>query len=157
GDYHRSYPQGELFGHPIGYSFAGIGQSELERYRNDALTGKRNAITTTFDQLIGKQAEGDDVRTTLDPAAQKLALSYLAKYPKGGAAVALDPRDGRVLAMASSPSYDPNEVKKAAVLSAFNRDRTRRPLVNRAVQFGYAPGSTFKVVTATAAIDTGRF
>ena len=157
GVYHRTYPQGALFGHPVGYSYAGIGQSELERFRNDELVGNKNAITSTIDELLGHKQEGDDVRTTLVPSAQRLALNALARYPKGGAAVAIDPRTGAVKVMASSPTYDPNVIRDTKALAAANRDRSRRPLVNRAVQFGYAPGSTFKVVTATAAIDTGRF
>jgi peptidoglycan glycosyltransferase len=157
GVYHRTYPQGSLFGHPIGYSYAGIGQTELERSRNDDLVGNKDAITTTVDQLLGHRQQGDDVRTTLDTKAQRLALQQLQQYPQGGAVVALDPRTGAVKVMASSPTYNPNVIKDSKALAAANRDATRRPLVNRALQFGYAPGSTFKVVTATAAIDTGRF
>jgi peptidoglycan glycosyltransferase len=157
GIYHRSYPKGRLFGHPVGYSYAGIGQAELERARDADLTGKTDAITTTFDQLLGKKQEGDDVRTTLDAKAQQIALDGIAAAGKSGAAVALDPRTGAVKVMASTPTYDPNVIRDAKALAAANRDNTRKPLVNRALQFGYAPGSTFKVVTATAAIDTGRF
>ncbi|QEC46811.1 penicillin-binding protein 2 [Baekduia soli] len=157
GVYHRSYPTGALFGHPVGYSYAGIGQTELERERNDELTGRTNAITTTVDQLLGHKAEGDDVRTTLDPKAQRIALDEIAQAGRSGAAVALDPRTGAVKVMASTPTYDPNVIKDSKALAAANRDESRKPLVNRALQFGYAPGSTFKVVTSTAAIDTGRF
>jgi penicillin-binding protein A len=157
GVYHRTYPQGSLFGHPVGYSYAGIGQTELERSRNDNLVGNKDAITTTFDQLLGRNKEGDDVRTTLDTKAQRLALDQLGQFAQGGAAVALDPRTGAVKVMASSPSYNPNVIRDSKALAAANRDNARKPLVNRAVQFGYAPGSTFKVVTATAAIDTGRY
>jgi penicillin-binding protein A len=157
GVYHRSYPQGKLFGHPIGYSYSGIGQTEVERYRNDELTGKKDAITTTVDQLLGKKPEGDDVRTTLDPKAQKIAADEIASLGKDGAAVALDPRSGDVKVMVSNPTYDPNVVKDGKALSRLSTDNANKPLVNRAVQFGDAPGSTFKVVTATAAIDSGRF
>jgi peptidoglycan glycosyltransferase len=157
GVYHRNYPQGKRFGHPAGYSYASIGTSELERQYNDDLTGAKNAITTTFDQLIGKQREGDDLRTSLDPKAQQLALDEIAKVGQSGAAVALDPRSGAVKVMASTPSYDPNGIAKAGAFDAANKDNKNTPLVNRAVQFGAAPGSTFKVVTATAAIDTGQF
>jgi len=155
GIYHRRYPQGERFGHPIGYSYAGIGQTELERERNDELMGNKDAITTTFDELVGKKKEGDDVITTLDPKAQQLALDDIAKLNRAGAVVALDPRDGAVKVMASTPTYDPNVIKDSKALARANKDETRKPLVNRAVQFGDAPGSTFKVVTSTAAIDTG--
>jgi len=157
GVYHRSYPQGRRFGHPVGYSYASIGQSELERQRNDDLTGIKNAITTTFEQLVGKAREGDDVRTSLDPRAQQLALDEIAKVGQSGAAVALDPRTGAVKVMASTPSYDPNTIAEAGKLDAANKDNKNTPLVNRAVQFGAAPGSTFKVVTSTAAIDSGQF
>jgi peptidoglycan glycosyltransferase len=157
GVYHRTYPQGKRFGHPVGYSYASIGTSELERQRNDELTGAKNAITTTFDQLIGKSREGDDVRTSLVPKAQQLALDEIAQVGQSGAAVALDPRSGAVKVMASTPTYDPNTIAKAGAFDAANKDNKNTPLVNRAVQFGAAPGSTFKVVTSTAAIDTGRF
>jgi peptidoglycan glycosyltransferase len=157
GVYHRRYPAGPLFGHPVGYSYANLGQTELERYRNDALLGKTNAIATTFDQLLGKQKDGNDVRTSLDPKAQRLALDEIAKVGQSGAAVALDPRTGAVKVMASTPTYDPNTIADKGVLAAANKDEQRKPLVNRAVQFGAAPGSTFKVVTATAAIDTGAY
>jgi peptidoglycan glycosyltransferase len=157
GVYHRSYPRNDLFGHPVGYSYAGIDQSELERFRNDDLVGNKDAITTTLDELLGKQKEGDDVITTLDPKLQRLALDRLAQFPEGGAAVVLDPASGAVKAMASSPGYNPNLIKNPKIKHAWDTDDKRHPLVNRAVQFGYAPGSTFKVVTATAAIDTGRF
>jgi penicillin-binding protein A len=157
GVYHRSYPQGKRFGHPIGYSYSSIGQTELERERNDDLTGNKNALTTTFDQLIGKAREGDDVRTSLDPKAQQLALDEIAKVGSSGAAVALDPRTGAVKVMASTPTYDPNTIADAGVLKAANKNEKDKPLVNRAVQFGAAPGSTFKVITSTAAIDTGAF
>jgi penicillin-binding protein A len=157
GVYHRSYPMGERFGHPVGYSYASIQQTALERHYNDELTGKKSAITTTFDQLVGKTPEGDDVRTALNPQVQQLALDEIAKVGQSGAAVALDPRTGAVKVMASTPGYDPNTIKDPDVLKAANKDERSKPLVNRAVQFGAAPGSTFKVVTSTAAIDTGRF
>lgn len=157
GIYRRTYPQGKRFGHPVGYSDPSLGQSGIEKQYDDDLTGKKNAITTTFDQLIGRQREGDDVRTSLDPKAQQLALDEIAAVGSSGAAVALDPRTGAVKVMASTPGYDPNDLTKPGAMSAANHDNKNTPLVNRAVQFGAAPGSTFKVVTSTAAIDTGTF
>jgi penicillin-binding protein A len=159
GVYHRRYPQGKRFGHPVGYSYADppLGETELERYRNDELTGAKNAITTTFEQLVGKEREGDDVRTSLVPKAQQLALDEIAAVGQSGAAVALDPRTGAVKVMASTPGYDPNAIVRKGAFSAANKDNKNTPLVNRAVQFGAAPGSTFKVVTSTAAIDSGQF
>jgi peptidoglycan glycosyltransferase len=157
GVYHRSYPTGALFGHPVGYSYAGIGQTELERARNDELVGNKNAITTTVDQLLGREKIGDDITVTLDAKAQQIALDAINRLGKSGAAVALDPRTGAVKVMASTPSYDPNVIKDSKALAAANKDETHKPLVNRALQFGDAPGSTFKVITSAAAIDTGRF
>jgi peptidoglycan glycosyltransferase len=155
GVYSRRYPTGGLFGHAIGYSFTTLGRAGLERSRNDDLTGKRNVLTSVLDQLRGKQQVGDDVKTTLDPAAQRVAYSALAG--RHGAVVALDPRTGAVRVMASLPQYDPNALRGPGTYSRLANDNTNKPLVNRATQFGYAPGSTFKVVTATAAIDSGRF
>jgi penicillin-binding protein A len=155
GVYSRRYPTGGLFGHAIGYSFTTLGRAGLEQYRNDDLTGKRNELTSVIDQLRGHRQTGDSVSTTLDPQAQRAAYQALAG--RKGAVVALDPRNGDVKVMASEPEFDPNALRGPGTYSKLANDNTNRPLVNRATQFGYAPGSTFKVVTATAALDSGRF
>lgn len=155
GVYSRRYPTGGLFGHAIGYSFTTLGRAGLERYRNDDLTGKRNELSSVIDQLRGRRQTGDSVATTLDPKAQRAAYQALAG--RKGAVVALDPRSGAVKVMASYPEFDPNALRGPGTYSKLANDNANRPLVNRATQFGYAPGSTFKVVTATAAIDSGRF
>jgi peptidoglycan glycosyltransferase len=152
--YVRSYPEGETFGHPVGYSYINIGESGLERSRNDALTGDLNEFGTIFRELQSKEREGDDVVTTLDPAAQQQAMDLLAG--KSGSIVALEPATGRVRVMASAPSYDPNAVQDQQVFEALSEDTEQTPLFNRAVQTNYQPGSTFKVVTAAAALDTGK-
>lgn len=157
GVYSRRYPYGSLFGHPVGYARASLSQTELEASRNGALIGRdEDGITSFFDQITGKQPEGDDIVTTLDPTAQKLATDRLEAAGASGAAVALDPRDGAVQVLASTPGYDPNAVTSGAALTRLNKDEANKPLVNRALQFGEAPGSTMKVVTATAAIDSGK-
>jgi penicillin-binding protein A len=155
GVYSRRYPTGGLFGHAIGYSFTTLGRAGLERYRNDDLTGKRNELSSVIDQLRGHRQTGDSVATTLDPAAQRAAYQALAG--RKGAVVALDPRTGAVKVMASEPEFDPNALRGPGTYSKLANDNANKPLVNRATQFGYAPGSTFKVVTASAAIDSGRF
>ena len=153
--YVRSYPEGETFGHPVGYSYIDIGESGLERSRNDALTGDLNEFGTIFRELQSKEREGDDVVTTLDPAAQQQAMDLLAG--NSGSIVALEPSTGRVRVMASTPGYDPNTVDDQAVFKELNAPgNTERRLTNRAVQTNYQPGSTFKVVTAAAALDTGK-
>jgi peptidoglycan glycosyltransferase len=156
GIYERSYPTGDLFANAIGYSFVGPGNTGLEQYRNEALTGARSrGVQSILDQLQGRKPRGEKVITTLDPAAQRIAQNALAGQQ--GAVVALEPRSGAVTVMASSPSYDPNSVRSTKAFQALSGDSRGRPLVNRTTQFGYAPGSTFKVLTATAAIDTGAF
>jgi len=152
--YTRTYPEGETFGHPVGYSYINVGESGIERARNDALTGDLNEFGTIFRELQSKEREGDDVVTTLDPAAQHQALDLPAG--KAGSIVALEPQTGRVRVMASTPGYDPNTVKDPATFKALNRDNEGTPLINRAVQTNYQPGSTFKVVTAAAALDSGK-
>jgi penicillin-binding protein A len=156
GTYERKYPQGEEFAHAIGYSYTDLGQSGLERFRNAALNGQTGTnLQTILDQLQGKRPQGDEVLTTLDPKAQQTAITALGEHR--GAVVALDPRDGAVKVMVSTPSFDPNKLPSRGAYEKLTKDTQGRPLVNRAIQFGYAPGSTFKVVTATAAIDTGQF
>ncbi len=157
GTFQRSYPQGGLFAQAIGYAFTDLGQAGLERYRNPQLSGESSAtnLQGILDQLQGKRKQGDEVITTLDPAAQRTAIDALGEHK--GAVVALDPRTGAVRVMASTPGFDPNRLSSTRAYEALAHDAAGTPLVNRATQFGYAPGSTFKVVTATAAIDSGKF
>jgi penicillin-binding protein A len=144
GTWARRYPQGGLFAFPVGYSNAALGQrSGIEKARNDELTGRNDAVRSFVDQLRGKQLVGDDVTLSLEPTAQRAAYTGLAG--RRGAVVALDPRTGAVKAMASNPTFDPDHPFRGG--SQFNR----------ATQSGYPPGSTFKVVTATAGLDSGRF
>lgn len=159
GVYERDYPHGEVFGHPVGYSYTNLGQTELEAFYNHELAGGAGATATILQQLVGSRDGGDDLRTELDTGAQELAMRLLAQASpeQGGAAVVLDPRDGAVRVMASVPGYDPNAVTDPRTFRSLNADERRRPLVNRAVQFGYAPGSTMKLVTLVAAIDSGEF
>jgi peptidoglycan glycosyltransferase len=158
GTYSRLYPDGALFAHAVGYYFTSpdLGAVGLESYRNSDLNGPNSGnLQSLLDQLQGREPAGDKVITTLDPAAQRVASEQLAGHE--GAVVALDPRSGAVTVMASSPSYDPNTLRSPSAYSRLAGGGNGDPLVNRAVQFGYAPGSTFKVITATAAIDSGAF
>jgi len=155
GTYERTYPQGEALAQAIGYSYTDLGSSGLERYRNSALSGQTGTnLQTILDQLQGTKPQGEKVITTLDPRAQRVANAALAGHR--GAVVALDPRTGAVTVMASSPSFDPNALRSPARAERLKTDAAG-PLVNRATEFGYAPGSSFKIVTATAAIDTGAY
>jgi penicillin-binding protein A len=159
GVYSRRYPAGELFGHPVGYSYTSTGQTELEAFYNQELSGGAGTTASLLAQLVGNRSGGDDLRTTLAPKAQRLAEQLIAQASpeQGGAAVVLDPRTGAVRVLASVPGYDPNVTQHARQLARLNTDNLRKPLVNRALQFGYAPGSTMKLVTLTAALDSGRY
>jgi peptidoglycan glycosyltransferase len=150
----RTYPEDRLFAHAIGYSFTRFGRAGLEQSRNDALSGTTNELGTIFDRLSGGEPEGDDVRTTLDPGAQRAAIQAL--NGRKGAVVALDPQTGAIKVMASVPDYDPNDLVQPGAFTRLNRDQDA-PLLNRTTQSGYPPGSTFKVVTAIAAMDSGEY
>ena len=152
GTFRRSYPQGDLFSHEIGYSYIRFGQSGLEKSRNDPLIGQGDEITSLLDELRGQRREGDDVITALDPRGQRAAVEALGGQK--GSVVALEPRTGKVRVMVSLPQYDPNRVPQE--FAALNQAEGS-PLLNRATQGRYAPGSTFKVVTAIAALDSGQF
>ena len=163
--YVRRYPQGSVFANPVGYSFVQVGQSGIERSENGVLAGERNEFTSIVDQIRGVPQEGDDVTLTIDSQAQQVATralqSAIASTPgasgSGGAVVALDPSTGAVKAMASVPGYDPNTVAQPKVFKQLNKPGSGAPLLNRATQSVYPPGSTMKVVTATAALDSGEF
>jgi peptidoglycan glycosyltransferase len=143
----RTYPTGSLFAQAVGYSIAAKGESAgLEQSRGAELRGLQTGLSSVFGQFGGSTQVGDDVYTSLDPTAQRLAEQLLAG--RDGSVVALNPRNGNVLVMYSNPSYDDNQVQHLG---------PNESTFNRATQAGYPPGSTFKVVTATAGIDSGMY
>lgn len=150
--YVRRYPEGSLYGHPIGYSFVQQGDSELEQFHNDELVGNESEFGSILDELSGRRQEGDDVVTNLDPAAQAVALEDL-REAGFGAVVAIEPKTGRVRVLASNPPYDPNRIPYE--LTKLNENELEAPLFDRATQGQYPPGSTFKVVTAAAGLESG--
>ncbi len=153
--YQRSYPTGSEFANAIGYDYIDPGTAGVEQFRDSVLDGQSASnLQAILNQLQGKQPEGDKVVTTLRPGAQQVANAKLAGYE--GSVVGLEPRTGAVTVMASSPSFDPNALRTSTGYEKVAAD-PGDPLVNRATQYGYAPGSSFKIVTATAAIDTGAF
>lgn len=152
GQYVRRYPTGSLFAHPIGYSFAFYGQSGLEKYYDDRLTGRTTSVVSVLDQVLGRGGDEQDMVTNLDRGAQQLATQQLAGLR--GAVVVMEPSTGRVPVYVSRPSYDPALMGTKDGVAALNRDRSR-PLVDRVSASTYPPGSTFKVVTAAAALDSG--
>jgi peptidoglycan glycosyltransferase len=154
GIFQREYPFGALFAAPIGYYDPYNGRAGLEAYRNGVLAGSPPQQSSITDQLSGKQTSGDEVVTTLDEHAQQVALAALGG--RAGAVVAIVPSTGAISVFASSPSYDPNLVKTHAGLAQVNA-QPDSPQFNRPTAAQYAPGSTFKVVTAIAAIDSGKY
>jgi peptidoglycan glycosyltransferase len=146
GTWGRFYPTGSLFSQPVGYSIATQGRaSGLERSRGPELRGLQTGLSSVFGQLSSHRV-GDDVYTTLNPNAQRVALQQLGG--QAGSVVALDPQTGAVKVMVAIPGYDDNHPDATGPnISTFNR----------ATQSGYPPGSTFKIVTATAAIDSGQY
>lgn len=150
--YVRRYPEGALFGHPIGYSFVEEGDSEFEQFHNDELVGEESEFSSLLDELRGQRQEGNDVVTNLDPEAQRVAMSAL-EAAGFGAVVGIEPSSGRVRVMASNPSYEPNRIPIEQ--KELNANTFETPLLNRATQGRYPPGSTFKVVTASAGLDSG--
>jgi peptidoglycan glycosyltransferase len=161
--YFREYPRDRFAAHVVGYSTAGRSRAGLERSENDYLTASNANLSTLFDttldKLKGTTVAGNDLELTLRVKAQTVAQDAFRGVC--GAAVALDPRTGALLAMASSPTYDPNDVERPEGFAKILRTKAActpaSPLLNRATQGLYPPGSTFKTVTAAAALDTGTF
>ena len=155
--YTRVYPYAGLFAHVIGYNTIDQGRSGIELADNDFLTAANNNLATQLrnlgDSLRGQTVTGDNLITSLSVPAQKAAARGMAG--KVGAVVAMQPSSGRVLAMYSNPTFNPNTVVQS--FAKLNRASSGSPLLNRATQGLYAPGSTFKTVTATAALDTGLY
>jgi penicillin-binding protein A len=150
GTFGRTYPTGTLFSQAVGYSEPSAGdQAGLESFYGKYLRGSPSSIASLFGTASTSTRVGDNLHTTLDPAAQTEARTALDG--QAGSVVALDPRTGAVLAMYSNPTYDDNHPRPNKQCNAVGC------LVNRAVNSRYPPGSTFKVVTATAAIDTGKY
>lgn len=139
----RVYPEGNVFAHVVG--FASHGKSGLESKENyELLTSHSNPIDQIVNEFQGKKNQGDTVVSTLNSSLQKTAYSALGDYQ--GAVVALDPETGNIKAMVSKPDFDPNSIDSE--WDSITSDSNNSQLVNRATQGLYAPGSTFKIVTA---------
>ncbi len=163
--YQRTYPQPFKYAPVTGY-FSWYGQTGVERSQNAVLSGddSRLFVTRMVDLLSNTEPKGGNVQLTLNAAAQDAAWAGLEALPgqAKGAVVALEPATGRVLAMASTPTFDPNRMAShdfgavADLSSALGADPAQ-PLINRAIATTLPPGSTFKLVTAAAAIETGKY
>jgi peptidoglycan glycosyltransferase len=161
--FQREYSNGELYAHVTGsYSFYGA-SGGLEQAENAYLSGSSDKLfyRRVSDLFTGRRPQGATLETTLDPAVQRAAVKAMTGIR--GAAVALDPKTGAILAMVSQPTFDPNDLA-GHDLSALDENYEKlntdpqRPLVNRSINGDlYPPGSIFKVVTAAAALSTGEY
>ncbi len=150
--YVRRYPMGALFGHPIGYSFMEQGQSEFEKSHNAELTGEESEFGSILDELTGQKQEGEQIVTNLDPKAQEVALGDL-ESAGFGAVVAIEPSTGAIKVLTSNAPYNPNAIPKD--LGKLFNENLATPIFDRATQGQFPPGSTFKVVTAAAGLESG--
>ncbi|MGO4601595.1 peptidoglycan D,D-transpeptidase FtsI family protein [Terrabacter sp. 2YAF2] len=159
--YLRTYPQGALYSHLTGfYSYSVGAPYGLEHAADDLLSGNADQlfVRRITDLITGRTTSGATIELTIDPKAQQAADRALGA--SRGAVVALDPKTGAILAMVSHPDYDPNPLashdlgKVAKAWKALSTDPNQAYL-NRALSGIYPPGSTFKVVTAAAAIENG--
>lgn len=163
--YQRIYPQpAELgYGHLTGYHSFVFGRTELEQRFNDQLSARADELfpQRLIDEFLGRDLKGASIVTTIEPVLQELAADALGERDFEGAVAALNPRTGDVLALFSRPTYDPNP------LASHDPDEVRRAyrdldpeepdssLVSRATDTFFPPGSSFKIVTAAAALEAG--
>ncbi|MGC5344233.1 peptidoglycan D,D-transpeptidase FtsI family protein [Streptomyces sp. DT24] len=155
--YKRIWKDGPMWAPVTGYSSQAFDASQIEKIEDGILTGNDDQLffDRTMSMFTGEKKQGGNVVTTLNGAAQRAAFRGLGK--KKGAVVALDPQTGAILALASTPSYDPSVF--AGNLNSDTAARQKllddkdKPMLNRALRETYPPGSTFKVVTAAAALE----
>jgi len=158
----RVYPEGELYASTTGFLSPIYGLTGIEKYENPVLSGQddRLFLARLIRLLRGTPDNAGAVVLSIDPAVQIAAKAGLRG--RSGAAVALNPQTGSVLAIYSSPDFDPNELsqKNANNARAYHEKlvaNKSRPLLNRATSETYPPGSVFKLITAAAALESGRF
>lgn len=154
GTYVRSYPNGNLAAHAVGYYSQQYGSSGVEASQDKTLTGSKDYSSwqNALNSLAGITEPGNSVQLTIDSRIQVAAEQALAG--RTGAIVVLDPRTGAVLAWASSPTYDNTNIQ-ATIEAANASGGSDTSMFDRATQALYAPGSTFKTVTLAAALENG--
>jgi peptidoglycan glycosyltransferase len=165
-DFQRRYLQPFKYAHLTGFFSYVYGATAVESNQNDILSGSdpRLFVNRVVDTLSNTPPKGGSVTLTIDPAAQTAAFDGIQALGSQTQAsvVALEPRTGKILAMVSNPTYDPNLIADhdlTAQTEAYERliSAPTKPMVNRAIQEVYPPGSTFKLVTAAAALETGDY
>jgi peptidoglycan glycosyltransferase len=161
-DFQRTYPVGPAYAPVTGYYSFLYGRLGIELSQNSQLNGSDPSLAfrRVVDVITNRKQQGASVSLTLNAKAQLAAYKALAG--KKGAAVAIEPKTGKILALVSRPSYDPNELaghdleKVGAAWKKFTEDKNK-PMSNRAARELYPPGSTFKLVTAAAALSSGKY
>jgi penicillin-binding protein A len=158
--FERRYPQGNLYGYITGFYSRIYGRSALERSMNSYLSGEAPelALSTFSDLFLGRQKRGGNIFVTIDPNLQEVARTALGANK--GAVVAMDPRTGDILALYSTPGFDPSELSSGSdpemrkAWKRLNADPDK-PLLALSHQELFLPGSSFKIVTASAALENG--
>jgi peptidoglycan glycosyltransferase len=160
--YQRSYPGGAMYANLTGYYSLRYGPTGLERLQNDLLSGNDPSlwVEQLSDLITGRDPQGGNVQLTVMPAVQKAAYNGLSGKGYVGAVVALNPKTGAILAMASTPSYNPTPLadhREDKQRSVYNKlvDESPSPLLDRSIGAVYPPGSTFKLVVTAAALQNG--
>jgi peptidoglycan glycosyltransferase len=158
----RTYANGPLYAPVTGYYSVRYGAGGMDRAEDPILNGSdpRLFVRRLSDMITGRDPRGGNVQLTINAAVQQAAYDLMTKRGYTGSVVAMDPKTGRILAMVSTPSYDPNQlashdgtVQEKAWTA--NVDNPKNPMLNRAIQETYPPGSTFKLVDAAAALEDG--
>ncbi|WP_436493029.1 peptidoglycan D,D-transpeptidase FtsI family protein [Actinokineospora sp. HUAS TT18] len=161
--YLRQYTNGPMYAPVTGFYSQRYGASGLERAEDEILNGSddRLFVRRLSDLITGRDPRGGNIELTISPPTQEAAYAAMEKQGFAGSVVALNPKTGEILAMVSTPSYDPNplaahdgKTQEQAWLAY--RDDPRKPVLNRAIAETYAPGSTFKLVVAATAIEDGK-
>lgn len=163
--YLRQYPSGLMYAPVTGFYSVRYGATGLERAEDSILNGSddRLFVRRLSDLITGRDPRGGNIVTTINPPAQQAAYDALTKGEYNGSVIALRPDTGEILAMVSTPSFDPNQLAAhdaSAQEKAYNQVRDEnnpsKPLLNRAIAENYFPGSTFKLVVASAALEDGK-
>lgn len=161
-EYQRTYSNGPLYAPVTGYYSVLYGAGGLERAHDDFLNGSdpRLLVRRLSDVITGRDPSGGNVQLTVQPSVQETAYDAMSSQGYTGSVVALDPKTGEILAMVSTPSFDPGELashdadEQQEAWTSYN-DAPDNPMLNRAVRETYPPGSTFKIITTAAALENG--
>ncbi len=163
--YQRTYVNGPLYAPVTGYYSVRYGSTGLERAEDEILNGSddRLFVRRLSDLITGRDPRGGNIVMTIDSRVQTAAYNAMTQAGFTGAVVAIKPDDGQILAMVSTPSYDPSGLAvgdSQAQEEAYNQYRDEnnpaKPMLNRAISDNYQPGSTFKLITAAAALADGK-